>query len=319
MPSQTHTEAAGFPITPTQAHVFTAFSSVALFIAIELILLCLSTFKRYTGAYFFSLLISSSALIVNTVGIILFFFAPVTPYLSVTIILLGWYSMITGHSIVLWSRLHLVLHRPRLLRAILYLIISNAFLIQIPVTVLLYGAVTPAPQLNQKFVNGYYVIERIQLVVFCLQEMLLSVIYIVETTKLLRLRPQRAHRIILVQLLAINIVIVFLDVVVVVFQYAGLYALQVAFKPVAYGIKLRLEYAILGRLVEVATGGAPDGGRNEIGDVRESAQALNASWPGMGNINGNGDDSGSGMNGFRSNSDFGRPVVGGKELGHRLS
>ncbi|KAL4865426.1 hypothetical protein BDV12DRAFT_200166 [Aspergillus spectabilis] len=287
MPSQTHTEASGFPITPEQEHVFTAFASVTLYISIELIILCLSTFKRYHGVYFWSLLISSCSLIVNTVGIALFFFAPVSSYFSVTVILLGWYCMVTGHSIVLWSRLHLVFHRPKILHAILYLIITNAIVLQIPVSVFFYGAVTPG---LDHFVDGYYIIERIQLVVYCLQELLLSVLYIVETTKLLRLRPQRAHMVILVQLLTINVVIVVLDVIVVVFQYAGLFALQVAFKPVAYGIKLRLEYAILGRLVEVATAAA--GARGGIPEVHSSVQALNHSWPGT--------------DGYPSNSDCAR-------------
>jgi hypothetical protein len=42
--------------------------------------------------------------------------------------------------------------------------------------------------------------------------------------------------------------IILLDAVVVVFQYAGLFSLQVFFKPVVYGLKLRLEYAILWEL-----------------------------------------------------------------------
>ncbi|KAL5344106.1 hypothetical protein BJX70DRAFT_385302 [Aspergillus crustosus] len=268
-PSQTHTEAIGFPITPTQEHIFTAFTSITLFISIELILLCLTTFKRYAGCYFFSMLIASCSVIVNTVGMTLFFFAPVTSYLSVSVILLGWYPMITGHSLVLWSRLHLVLQRPRVLRWILYLIITNAILLGIPVTVFLFGAVTP--EVGDTFLDGYGIVERIQLVVFCLQEILLSVIYIVETTKMLGLRPERKHRVILVQLIAINIVILVLDVVVVVFQYAGLYALQVATKGVAYGVKLRLEYAILGRLVLVATGGTSSVGL-ERHQARHQAQ-----------------------------------------------
>lgn len=256
-----------------EEYAFTAFSAITLYNSIELIILCLATFKRYQGVYFWSLLITSCSLIVNTLGFILLFFVNVTAYVSVTIVLIGWYCMITGHSIVLWSRLHLVLHQPRVLRAILYLIITNAIVMQIPTTVLLYGAVSPAVQ--ETFTKGYNIIERIQLVVFCLQESLLSGLYIWETAKMLYLRPQRAHRLILLQLLAINIVILGLDIVVVVFQYSGLFSLQVVFKPVAYSIKLRLEYAILGRLVVFATGaqGSMSSGRSLTEDGR--------SWPGM--------------------------------------
>lgn len=156
---------------------------------------------------------------------------------------------------------------------------------QVPTTVLLYGAVTPDPGTQEGFTKGYNVIERIQLVVFALQECLLSCIYIWETFNLLRLRPQHAHRVILVQLLVINIVILALDVVVVVLQFAGLFVVQVAFKPVAYSIKLRLEFAILGRLVQIAgVGPGSQGGGNGNGNGNgSSVRALSdgAGWPGL--------------------------------------
>ncbi|KAL4744940.1 hypothetical protein BDW72DRAFT_211899 [Aspergillus terricola var. indicus] len=241
-------------ISLPEEFAFTAFASITLYNSIELIILCLASFKRYQGLYFWSLLVSSCSLIINCLGFVLLFFTSVTPFLAVTFVLIGWYFMVTGHSMVLWSRLHLVLHNQGILRAILYLIIANMIFMQIPVTVLLYGAVGPRSPTRMAFVRGYSVMERIQLVVFCVQECLLSAIYIWETAKLLRLRPQRAHRVILTQLLAINVIVLVLDIVVVVFQYSGLFVLQALFKPVAYSIKLRLEFAILGRLVEVASG-----------------------------------------------------------------
>ncbi|KAL4982880.1 hypothetical protein BDW68DRAFT_191809 [Aspergillus falconensis] len=261
-------------ITRPEEFAFTAFASVTLYNSIELIILCLASFKRYHGLYFWSLLITSCSLIINCLGFVLLFFTTVTPFLSVTFVLIGWYSMVTGHSMVLWSRLHLVLHNPGILRAILYLIIVDSVLMQIPITVLLYGAVGPRSPTRMAFVRGYSVMERIQLLVFCVQECLLSAIYIWETAKLLRLRPQRTHRIILTQLLAINVIILVLDIVIVLFQYAGLFALQVVFKPVAYSIKVRLEFAILGRLVEVASGGSTESSVRTLTD--------GAIWPGPG-------------------------------------
>ncbi|KAL4808103.1 hypothetical protein BDV18DRAFT_158218 [Aspergillus unguis] len=246
-------------LTRSEEYAWTAFASITLYNSIELIILTLATFKKYQGVYFWSLLISSCSLIVNCLGWTLTFFVDVTDYVSITIVLLGWYCLTTGHSMVLWSRLHLVLQSPKMLRWLLYLIIFDAIILQIPTTVLLYGTVSYDLSVQPTFSNAYSIIERIQLVVFALQEVLLSSIYIWETTKLLRLRPQHTHRIILTQLLIINIIILGLDIVVVVFQYAGLFALQVCFKPVAYSIKLRLEYAILGRLVEVAKGASPGG------------------------------------------------------------
>ncbi|KAL4963003.1 uncharacterized protein BDV14DRAFT_177364 [Aspergillus stella-maris] len=236
-------------------YAFTAFAAITVYNSIELLVLTLATFKRYQGLYFWSLLVSSCSLIVNTLGFVLFFFVPISNYICVTVIIIGWCCMVTGHSLVLWSRLHLVLQNRKLLRGVLYLIIVDGVVLHTSVTVLLYGAVSQAGDLTRAFSTGYNIMERIQLIIFCLQESLLSGIYIWETSKLLRLRPQRAHMVILTQLIVINVIILILDVIVVVFQYAGLFALQVVFKPVAYSIKLRLEYAILGRLIVVATGG----------------------------------------------------------------
>jgi hypothetical protein len=247
----TPSEYINLTISRPETYVFTAFASITLCYSIELIVLTLATFKRYGGVYFWSLLVTSCSLIVNTIGYLLFFFTHVSPYVAVTVIILGWCCMVTGHSVVLWSRLHLVLQNPRLLRAILYLIIFNAVTLHTTTIVLMYGSVSTTTL--SAFENGYYIIERIQLVIFCLQELLLSGIYIFETARLLRLRPRRAHKVILLQLLAINVIILLLDLVVVILQYASLYELQVLFKPVAYSIKVRLEYAILGRLVQIVS------------------------------------------------------------------
>ncbi|THC87570.1 hypothetical protein EYZ11_012984 [Aspergillus tanneri] len=77
-----------------------------------------------------------------------------------------------------------------------------------------------------------------------------------QAVRLLRLRPDRLHYTILIQLLVINIIILILDVAVVGIEFAGFYTLQVMFKPVTYSIKFKLEYAILGKLIQIAKGSA---------------------------------------------------------------
>jgi hypothetical protein len=111
--------------------------------------------------------------------------------------------------------------------------------------------------------------ERIQLVGFCIQELIISSIYVWETVKLLRLRPQGRPQGILIQLLVINIVILCLDVAVVAIEFLGYYAVQVMIKPVVYSIKLKLEYAILGKLVAIARGSY------DSQDLPSSAREIN--------------------------------------------
>lgn len=235
-----------------QAYVFSAFTAVAWYNSIELLVLCFTTFKRFSGWYFWSLLIASASLIPYCVGFIFLLFPlGITPYVSVTLIVVFWCGMVTGQSMVLWSRLHLVVHNPKILRGVLCMIVTNACLIHPPVFVLFYGAVSPN---GRRFSIGYDVIERIQLVVFCVQELIISGIYVWETGKMLRLRIQQRSHGILLQLLVINVLILSLDLAIVGIEYAGYYAVQVMFKPVAYSVKLKLEYSILGKLVTIAQG-----------------------------------------------------------------
>ncbi|KAJ5793359.1 uncharacterized protein N7503_009337 [Penicillium pulvis] len=239
-----------------RTHIFAAFAAIAWYNAIELIILCFVSFKRHRGCYFWSLLIASSAIIPHCLGYVLLFFPTgVSPYVCVTLIIVGWIAMVTGQSMVLWSRLHLVLQNTKVLWGVLWMIIIDAVLFHVPTTVLLYGTAA-AP--SSVWDSGYNIMERIQLVGFCIQELLISGIYVWETGKLLRLRPEGRPQGILHQLLFINIIILILDVAIVAIEYVGFYAVQVMFKPVAYSIKLKLEYAILGRLVAIARGSYED-------------------------------------------------------------
>ncbi|CAI7650484.1 unnamed protein product [Penicillium discolor] len=218
--------------------IFAAFAALAWYNAIELIILCFFSFKRWSGNYFWSLLVSSACIIPYCLGFVLLFFPTgVTPWLCMTLVVLGWYGMITGQ---------------KLLRGVLWMICIDAVLLQVPTTVFLYGTVAHP---GSAWAHAYDIMERVQLVGFCVQELIISSIYVWETVKLLRLRPGGRPQGILNQLLVINIIILILDIAIVVIEYVGYYAVQVLFKPVAYSIKLKLEYAILGKLIAIARGG----------------------------------------------------------------
>ncbi|KAE8366629.1 hypothetical protein BDV27DRAFT_170644 [Aspergillus caelatus] len=244
-------------VTHLQTYIITVFATISWYNAVELVIICLTTFKRYRGCYFWSLLIASVGLIPLVLGWLFFiFYFGLTRWVSASIIIPSWYCVVAGHSLVLWSRLHLILQSPKILRAILILIIVDSIVLFIPTTVLFYGTLIHDEgfRTSARFAAVYNIIERIQLVVFCLQELLISGIYIFETVKLLRLRPDTLHRPMLTRLVAINIVVMVLDVAVVAVQFAGYLAIQMMFKPVAYSIKLKLEYAVLSQLIEISKG-----------------------------------------------------------------
>lgn len=233
-------------------YLYSVFIALAWCNAIELIVLCFNTFKKYVGPYFWSLLIASFCIIPFGLGYVLMMFdiSFTNGFFELAIVDLSWAGMVTGQSLVLWSRLHLVLHNEKLLRALLYLIVIDGVLLHSSSTALEFAqnAMPDSPSVNL----GFGIIERIQLVWFCAQELLLSAIYIWQTIRLLRLDQGGTTRSLLSQLLAVNVIIIFLDLSVVVVQYLGLFTFQVSFKALAYSIKLKLEYVILGRLVDVA-------------------------------------------------------------------
>ncbi|KAL3471840.1 hypothetical protein BJX99DRAFT_16012 [Aspergillus californicus] len=230
-------------------------ATLVIFIALscynvtELVILVLSTFRRWKGLYFYSLLVSGVIGVVPySLGFLLKFFSEVNSIVSVTILTVGWWTMVTGQALVLYSRLHLVLRDERTLRRVLYMIIANVFLLHVPTTVLTYGSnVVP----GELFVKGYNIMEKIQMTGFTLQEVIISALYVWETTKLLQLGSSRENRKIMHQLVGINVVIVVMDMVLLGLEYASFYAVQITLKGVIYSVKLKLEFAVLGKLVDV--------------------------------------------------------------------
>jgi len=64
-------------------------------------------------------------------------------YISCAFITLGWYFMVTGQSLVLYSRLHLLVRDARKLKWILCMIVTDVFLFHIPTTVFTFGVGLP--------------------------------------------------------------------------------------------------------------------------------------------------------------------------------
>ncbi|KAJ5130001.1 uncharacterized protein N7515_006040 [Penicillium bovifimosum] len=225
------------------------FTSIALYNAVELFILLFLTFTTYRGLYFWSLLLSVVLGVVpHAIGYLLELFSLAPVWVSLTISTIGFYVMVPGQSVVLYSRLHLVVNSNKVLRFVRWLIFVDAVILLIPTTVLtFYTAYAPSPPV----IRGYNVMERLQLAWFCAQEFAISGIYITETVRLLSLMPERGSRRtrIMYELLAINLVIVLLDICLLVTEYIGFYALQTTLKSMVYSIKLKLEFAVLGKLV----------------------------------------------------------------------
>lgn len=242
---------------------------LSIYNAIELCVLCFLTFKHYRGLYFYSLLVSGLAIIPYTLGFLLDLLDIATGkprWLAVTLITVGWWPMVTGQSLVLWSRLHLLLVGARgdkIIRWTLAMIAIDAFIFHLPTTVFTYGS---NGSINTEvFARGYNIMEKVQMAGFFCQELILSSTYIVETFKILRTSLQPDTRTTMKQLVAVNAVIIAMDLGLLGLEAASLYILETILKGVVYGIKLKLEFAILGKLVRFVCGGRPSLDQGAVG------------------------------------------------------
>ncbi|KAJ5279092.1 hypothetical protein N7478_004464 [Penicillium angulare] len=226
-------------------------AGVTWYNAFELVTLVFVTFSQYHGLYFWSLLISSSiGLVPYSLGFLLKFFNLTSAtWFSVTLLTIGWWCMVTGQSFVLYSRLHLVISNQRILRRVLAMIMINAVILHIPTTVLTFGTNLAEPR--EIYVHGYNIMEKIQMTGFCIQEFIISGLYIWETVRMLRLDPDRTKRKIQWQLIIINTIIIILDLGLLVAEFMNYYIMETMLKGTVYSIKLKLEFAVLGKLVHL--------------------------------------------------------------------
>lgn len=245
---------------------------LAVYNAAEIAAMTLLTFKHYRGLYFYSVLVSALAIIPYTIGFALDLLDVTTGrarYAAITLITIGWWPMVSGQAVVLWSRLHLIVPKgprgERIVRWAGWMIAFDAVVFHLPTTVFTYGSSVHGPSVGA-FARGYDVMEKIQMTGFFCQEVVLSSIYVVETFRILRTSLQPDTRTTMRQLLAINAVIIAMDLGLLGLEAASYYILETMLKGVVYSIKLKLEFAILGKLVGFVGGGQrPSGAGGGLG------------------------------------------------------
>ncbi|EME47164.1 hypothetical protein DOTSEDRAFT_69205 [Dothistroma septosporum NZE10] len=230
-------------------------SAVSLYNAIELGLLIITTFKQWSGLYFWSMAISTFGLVPYNIGFMIEYFY--ITYLAVGKALdgAGWIMLITGQALVLYSRLGLILHNPTILKCIKYMIISNALIWHTTTEVLNFGQafapIGPDPPNRAGFATGYRYVEKVQMTVFCVQEFIISGVYVWQTVKLLKVISKEGTRRVMWQLFVVNVVIIILDIGLLAIEYKDQHVLEQTIKGLTYSIKLKLEFVILGKLVDL--------------------------------------------------------------------
>ncbi|EXJ75853.1 uncharacterized protein A1O5_00360 [Cladophialophora psammophila CBS 110553] len=252
----------------TTTIIVTITSALSLYNALELILLIFTTFAVYRGLYFWSLLVATTGLVPYIVGLILLYFRVTASVVGLVINNYGWWTAITGQSVVLYSRLGIVLGKgnDRILKYVKWMIIIDAICFHTTTTVVVFGSYYASPPAQAPFSRAYTYVEKIQMTGFCIQEFIISGIYLWKTMDIVKAQTQpaassintseqkkkrRVHRV-MTQLFVINIVIICLDIALLVIEYKNLHIPEIAFKGFCYSVKLKLEFAVLSKLVEVA-------------------------------------------------------------------
>ena len=161
--------------------------------------------------------------------------------------------MVTGQAFVLYSRLHLVVRNQKTLRYVLCLIIFDAIVLHTPTIVLTYGSNDPyLPELWQ---TDFNIMERIQLAGFCIQEFIISGVYLWSTVRIFRSIQHNSTRRVMTQLIVINALCIGMDIILIALEYTNRYVGEASIKPMIYAIKLKLEFAVLNQLVNLTLAG----------------------------------------------------------------
>src|SRR5947208_11033994 len=98
------------------------------------------------------------------------------------------------------------------------------------------------------------VYDRIQIIAFALQELIISGIYMYEAREFLKtctMTNKERNRQIIKHLIFANLFIICLDLTVLGMQCGGLWVISNICSACVYGIKLRVEFSILNRLVSI--------------------------------------------------------------------
>ncbi|KAF5844667.1 hypothetical protein GGP41_007697 [Bipolaris sorokiniana] len=235
----------------------TSFTAIAWYNSLELLVLIFCIFKKYSGLYFWSLIINALSIVPyatgawmkqNNVGH--------NANLYNVLLTVGWVLMVPGQSMVLYSRLHLISPNLHLLRLILWTIILSAICLCVPtVTLNLRQYTTKNPTI---YTRGYSIMEKIQMVLFTLQEIFISCVYLCETRKLMLVICDGKTRKWMWQLVAMNLLLVLLDATLLTMEFLNLYMIQTTFKSLLYSFKLKIEFGVLSQIVRIIQRGARD-------------------------------------------------------------
>ncbi|KAI8833169.1 hypothetical protein BJ741DRAFT_613065 [Chytriomyces cf. hyalinus JEL632] len=233
----------------TQIYFQIVAGAIAIYNSIEVLIMMFKVFQKYNSLYFWAVLATTLGIALFAIGFLDLFFKLyeessniLRPLIVLTI---GWYGMVTGFAVTLYSRLAIIRVPNFIQTYIRNFIIYNVVFSHFPTTVFTFGANIVG---SEFWVHGYSIIEKIQMTMFCVQEIILGVVYLIYIQKKFgsRLKSLVSHTI------GANIVVLVLDISMLIIEYCNLYKYQIMLKVLVYSIKLKFEFYILTLLTEAS-------------------------------------------------------------------
>ena len=247
---------AGTP-PPMPAAIFgmaTAFMGIALYLVLEVNVTVLRVFKKKRGLYFWSLIIAAWGVCFHSIGYILQWWTPGSPWaLNTAFILCGWSMMVTGQSFVLYSRLHLVIRNYSVLRGCLIMIIATSILIEIPQWVTTWASTDTRLSVTKLWSPWDSIMVRISQMAFLLQEATLSLLYIWGTMKVLAPNDRVNVKRVRWDLIFINTYIILADIIILVLAYTNEHFPKEPTQNFVYAFKLKVEFVVLNQLMAITS------------------------------------------------------------------
>ncbi|KAE8349616.1 hypothetical protein BDV28DRAFT_151727 [Aspergillus coremiiformis] len=252
--------------------------AVALYNALELFYWIFSFFRRYRGCYFWSLTVATCGIIIFVTAVVLEISGNGPPPLARIAFPLGVFSMATGSVMVLYARMHLVTEG-RTPQYVLYFIISTACGLHLPLC-LMYLIKGFTTRRDVDYFSHKY--EHVVIICSCARELLISGIYLWVAFR--NLKPildakGREGRRVVRELIIVYIIVLLSDAALVAIDQTRHSAIKSGYAPVATSVKLKLEFAVLNKLINLVQ--TPPR-LNRISSVRLSSEnfALPSRAPG---------------------------------------
>jgi len=170
--------------------------------------------------------------------------------------LVGWLLMVSGFTLVLYSRLYLVIINPRLrailLPTILTIVVLTNFVVFLLIFVVNGLRVAHGNHSNKAYTAAW----RLQLL-SPIEEAILAGLYVFFFVRLLKdssLEDSHFRKTTFYLLCIAQAIIIICDALIIVLNYKRLILLRTMLYPVLYAFKLEFEIVVLNRLIHITSG-----------------------------------------------------------------